>query len=316
MNPACDGLSIRTTIERSNYIMGLENIKQVTVIGAGTMGSGIAELLSRVGGYQVVLCDTTDEVVQRGLQNQRNNLQKFSVDKGKITAEEMEAILGRIKTMTSPAEAAAQADFVIEAVFENMELKKTIFQKLDEATPPHAILASNTSTLSITEIASATNKPEKVIGTHFFNPVPLMGAVEIIRGVLTSDETVELVKNLVLKLDKTPVVVKDSPGFASTRLGVALFLEASKMLEEGIASVKDIDRGARLFYAHRMGPFETCDIVGLDARLNNLNALYQATGDPKWAPPLLLKQLVSAGYIGKKPGSKGGYYAYFGLEKD
>jgi len=296
--------------------MGLENIKRVAVIGAGVMGSGIAELLSRLGGYQVIMTDTTDELVQRGLQNQRNNLQRFYVEKEKMTADEMEAILGRIKTTTKTAEAASQADFVIEAVFESMDLKKSVFKELDKAAPPHAILASNTSTLSITEIASATDRPDKVIGAHFFNPVALMRGVEIIKGALTSDDTVELAKGLVGKLEKAVVVVKDSPGFASSRLGIALFLEASKMVEEGVASVKDIDNGTKLFYGHRMGPFETCDIVGLDARLNNLNALYQATGDPKWAPPLLLKQLVASGYLGNKPSSKGGYYTYFGLEKE
>jgi 3-hydroxybutyryl-CoA dehydrogenase len=143
-----------------------------------------------------------------------------------------------------------------------------------------------------------------------------MKPIEIIRGILTTDETVEVAKALTLKLQKTPILVKDSPGFASTRLGVALFLEASKMLEEGIASLKDIDTGAKLFYGHKMGPFETCDLVGLDARLNNLNSLLESTGNPKWAPPLLLKQLVASSYLGDKPGSKGGYYAYFGITKD
>lgn len=294
--------------------MGVENIKQVAVIGAGLMGSGIAELLARVGGYQVIMTDTTDELVQKGLQNQRNGLQRFYVDKEKMTADEMEAILGRIKATTKVAEAVGQADFVIEAVFESMDLKKSVFKELDKGAPANAILASNTSTLSITEIASATERPDKVVGMHFFNPPGVMPAVEVIRGMLTSDDTLELAQGLVAKLEKTAVVVKDSPGFASSRLGMALFVEASKMVEEGVASVKDIDTGAKLFYAHRMGPFETCDLVGLDARLNNLNSLHQATGDPKWAPPLLLKQLVAAGYLGKKAGSKGGYYAYLGIE--
>jgi 3-hydroxybutyryl-CoA dehydrogenase len=150
---------------------------------------------------------------------------------------------------------------------------------------------------------------------HFFNPVPLMKLVEIVKGLLTSDETIELTRKLVLKLGKEPIIVEDSPGFASTRLGVALFLEASRMLEEGVASVEHIDKAMRLGYGHRMGPFETCDLVGLDARLNNINAVYEATSDPSWKPPKLLKQLVSAGYLGKKTGSKGGYYTYFGFEK-
>jgi 3-hydroxybutyryl-CoA dehydrogenase len=296
--------------------MGLESIKTVAVVGAGVMGSGIAEILSRIGGYQVVLADRTDELVQKGVQTQRNNLQRFFVEKEKMTAGEMEEILGRIKTTTDTAEAAKQADLVIEAVFESLELKKTIFAELDKAAPAHTIFGSNTSTLSITEIASVTERPDKVVGTHFFNPVSLMRAVELVKGVLTADETVETAQALVEKLEKTAIVVKDSPGFASSRLGIALYIEASKMVEEGVASVKDVDMGAKLFYGHRMGPFETCDIVGLDARLNNLNALHQATGDPKWAPPLLLKQLVAAGYIGNKSGSKGGYYAFFGIPKE
>ncbi len=294
--------------------MKIEDVKTVAVLGAGTMGSGIAELLSRLGGYQVIMTDTTEEFARRGWEIQRNNLQKFFVDRGKMTAGELEAILGRIKTTANIAAAVSQADLVIEAVFESMELKKTLFKEVAGLVKKDAVLASNTSTLSITEIASATDRPDKVVGAHFSNPVALMLPLEIVRGVLTSDDTVALVKGLAGKLGKTPVVVRDSPGFASTRLGASLYIEASKMLEEGVASVKDIDTGAKLFYGHRMGPFETCDLVGLDVRLNNLKALYQATGDPRWAPPLLLKQLVVAGYLGKKPGSKGGYYAYFGLE--
>lgn len=190
----------------------------------------------------------------------------------------------------------------------------TDITEFGEATP--ITTEEYTSTLSITEIASTTDRPEKVVGMHFFNPVQLMKPIEIIRGMLTSNDTLENVKSLTLRLDKIPIVVKDSPGFASTRLGLALFVEASRMLEEGVASVKDIDTGAKLFYGHKAGPFGTCDLVGLDARLNNLNALYQATGDPKWSPPLLLKQLVASGCLGKKPGGKGGYYAYFGLENN
>lgn len=278
------------------------------------MGHGIAQVCAQ-SGFQVNLQDIKEEFVKSSIERIKRFLQG-SIERKKITKEEADAVLGRIKVTTNLEKAVKDADLIIEAIAENMELKKKLFKEVASICKLRAILASNTSTLSITEIASATDRPEKVIGMHFFNPVQLMKPVEIIRGVLTSDDTVELVKSLVLRLDKTPLVVKDSPGFASTRLGVILFLEASKMLEEGVASAKDIDTGARLFYGHRMGPFETCDIVCLDARLNNLNALYQATGDPKWAPPLLLKQLVASGYLGKKPGSKGGYYAYFGLDND
>jgi len=212
-------------------------------------------------------------------------------------------------------EVVKEADVIIEAIPERLDAKKELFKQFDKVCKEEAIFATNTSTLSITEIASATERPENVIGMHFFNPVPLMKIVEIVKGLLTSEETIENTRKLVLKLGKEPTIAKDSPGFASSRLGVALFLEASRMLEEGVASAEDIDKAMRLGYAHRMGPFETCDLVGLDARLNNINALYEATRDPAWKPPQLLKQLVSAGYLGKKPGSKGGYYTYLGFEK-
>ena len=289
-------------------------IKKIAVVGAGTMGHGIAQICAQAG-FQVSLQDLKEELVKGGLERIKWFL-KGSVEREKISQKEAEAVFARIKGTTSLDEAAGDADLVIEAVIEDMKLKKTVFQRLEVICKREAILASNTSTLSITEIASATNKPDKVVGMHFFNPVQLMKPVEIIMGRLTSDETLEHIKNLASRLDKIPIMVKDSPGFASTRLGAALFLEASRMLEEGVASVMDIDMGAKLFYGHKMGPFETCDLVGLDARLNNLESLYQATGDPKWAPPSLLKQLVASGYLGKKPDSKGGYYTYFGFDTD
>lgn len=292
--------------------MNIEDVKSIAVLGAGTMGHGIAQALAGFG-YNVIMMDTQQAAIESGLGRIKSSLQRL-VKKERMSKEDSESLLSRITDTTDLATAVKDADIVIEAVIENMELKKGIFKELTGICKRDAILATNTSTLSVTEIASATDRPDKVVGSHFFNPVPLMQAVEIIRGVLTSDDTVDLLRSLVLKVNKTPIVVKDSPGFASTRLGVVLFMEASKMVEEGVTSVQDIDAGAKLFYGHRMGPFETCDVVGLDARLNNVRSLYQATGDPKWAPPLLLKQLVAAGYLGKKPGSKGGYYAYFGIE--
>lgn len=293
--------------------MKVGDVKTVAVLGAGTMGHGIAQVCAQ-SGLQVSLQDVKEEFVERGMERIRKFLQG-SIERNKITKEDADAVLSRIKGTTNLEEAAKHADLVIEAIPEDMELKKGLFKEVDNISKKEAVLASNTSTLSITEIASVTSRPEKIVGMHFSNPVQLMKPVEIIKGALTSDDAVELIKSIALKIDKTPIVVRDSPGFASSRLGIALFLEACKMLEEGVAAVKDIDMGAKLFYGHRMGPFETCDLIGLDARLNNLNALYQATGDPKWSPPLLLKQLVISGYLGKKPGSKGGYYAYFGLEE-
>ena len=293
--------------------MKFEAIKVISVFGAGTMGHGIAQIMAQQG-YQVILGDIKQELLDAALDRVKKSLQKL-VEKGKIGQDEVERTLSMITGTTDMEEIAKDADFLIEAIPERLDTKKELFKQLDKFCGEETIFATNTSTLSITELASATQRPEKFIGMHFFNPVPLMNIVEIVKGLLTSDETTEITRNLVLKLGKEPTIVKDSPGFASSRLGVALFLEASRMLEEGVASAEDIDKAMRLGYAHRMGPFETCDLVGLDARLNNINALYEATRDPAWKPPQLLKQLVNAGYLGKKPSSKGGYYTYFGFEK-
>ena len=293
--------------------MRFEDIKVVSVFGAGIMGHGIAQSMAQQG-YTVFLRDISPELIEAGLSGMKKSLQK-TVEKGVISQEQAEETLARITTTTDVEEAAKRADFAIEAIPEKLELKKELFRLLDEKCKAEAILATNTSTLSITEIASVTKRPEKVIGMHFFNPVALMKLVEIVKGLLSSDETIEITRKLVLKMGKEPIIVDDSPGFASSRLGLAQYLEASRMLEEGVASIEDIDKGMRLGYGHRMGPFETCDLVGLDARLNNINAMYEATHDPMWKPPKLLKKLVTAGYLGKKTGSKGGYYTYFGLEK-
>ena len=293
--------------------MKIEDVRTIAVLGAGTMGHGIAQVCAQ-NGFQVKLEDIKEEFVQGGIERIRRFLQG-SIEREKMTREEADVVLSRIKGTVDLSEAVKDVELVIEAIVENMEMKKELFSRVDEISKREAVLASNTSILSITEMASVTGRPEKVVGMHFANPAQLMKPIEIIKGVSTSDDTVELIKSLTLRFGKTPIVVKDSPGFASSRLGLALFLEASKMLEEGVASVKDIDMGAKLFYGHRMGPFETGDLVGLDARLNNLNAMYQATGDPKWRAPLLLKQLVTSSYLGKKPDSKGGYYTYFGLEE-
>jgi len=293
--------------------MEAEDIKIISVFGAGTMGHGIAQIMAQQG-YKVLLGDVRQELLDTALERVKRSLQKLA-EKGKIGQGEVEGTLAMITGTIDIKELAKDADFVIEAIPEKLDAKKGLFKQLDEVCREETIFASNTSTLSITELASVTERPKKFIGMHFFNPVPLMNIVEIVKGLLTSDETTEITRKLVVKLGKEPIIVKDSPGFASSRLGVALFLEASRMLEEGVASAADIDKAMRLGYGHRMGPFETCDLVGLDARLNNINAVYEATRDPAWKPPQLLKQLVSAGYLGKKPGSKGGYYTYFGFEE-
>lgn len=293
--------------------MEFEAIKVISVFGAGTMGHGIAQIMAQQG-YKVLLGDVRQELLDTALERAKRSLQKLA-EKGKIGLGEVEGTLAMITGTIDIKELAKDADFVIEAIPEKLDAKKGLFKQLDEVCREETIFATNTSTLSITELASVTERPKKFIGMHFFNPVPLMNIVEIVKGLLTSDETTEITRKLVLKLGKEPIIVKDSPGFASSRLGLALFLEASRMLEEGVASAADIDKAMRLGYGHRMGPFETCDLVGLDARLNNINAVYEATRDPAWKPPQLLKQLVSAGYLGKKPGSKGGYYTYFGFEE-
>ncbi len=293
--------------------MEFEAMKVISVFGAGTMGHGIAQIMAQQG-YKVLLGDVRQELLDTALERVKRSLQKLA-EKGKIGLGEVEGTLAMITGTIDIKELAKDADFVIEAIPEKLDAKKGLFKQLDEVCREETVFATNTSTLSITELASVTERPKKFIGMHFFNPVPLMNIVEIVKGLLTSDETTEITRKLVLKLGKEPIIVKDSPGFASSRLGLALFLEASRMLEEGVASAADIDKAMRLGYGHRMGPFETCDLVGLDARLNNINAIYEATRDPAWKPPQLLKQLVSAGYLGKKPGSKGGYYTYFGFEE-
>jgi len=293
--------------------MEVEAIKTISIFGAGTMGHGVAQLIAQKG-YSVLLGDISQDLLGLAIDRVKKSLQKLA-EKGKIDQSQIEETLSRITITIDIEELTRQADFLIEAISEKLDAKKELFRQLDKVCRAETIFATNTSTLSITELASATERPERFIGMHFFNPVPLTGMVEIVRGLLTTDKTTALTRKLVLSLGREPIIVKDSPGFASSRLGVALFLEASRMLAEGVASAEDIDKAMKLGYGHRMGPFETCDLVGLDARLNNINALYEATHDLLWQPPQLLKQLVSAGYLGKKPNSKGGYYTFFGLGK-
>jgi 3-hydroxybutyryl-CoA dehydrogenase len=291
--------------------MNIQDIKVISVLGGGTMGIGIAQVMAYKG-YKVYLRDINKDLVNGALDRIKKNLQKM-VELKKITEPEVAEIMTRIIGTTEIQAAVKDADFIVEAIPEKIELKKETYKEVQKFCKADTILASNTSTLSITELAAVTDRPQKYIGMHFMNPVPQMSLVEIVTGLLSSPETIQITKELILKLGKEPIVIKDTPGFATTRLGVALFLEASKMLEEGVASVDDIDKAMRIGYGHRMGPFETCDLVGLDARLNNINALYESTRDLTWKPPQLLKKLVSAGFLGTKPASKGGYYQYFGI---
>ena len=285
--------------------MGFE-IKKICVVGAGVMGSGIAQVCAQAG-FPVNMYDIKQEFIDKGLNNIKGNL-KRSVEKGKISQDEADKILGRIATTIDLKQAAKDVDFVIEAAPENMEIKKQVFKDLDEFTPKNAILASNTSSLSITEIASATKRPEKVVGMHFFNPAPVMKLVEVVKGHLTSQETVETVKELAKKLGKTPVECKDSPGFIANRICVPMINEAITALQEGIASKEDIDLAVKLGYNHPMGPLELADLIGLDIILAIMETYYKEFNDPKYRPATLLKQMVRAGLLGRKTGK--GFYQY------
>lgn len=292
--------------------MGLDNIKQVAVIGAGNMGSGIAELLSRLGGYQVVMTDTTDELVQRGLQNQQKNLQKFFVDKGRMTADEMKTIIGRIKTTTDITEAASKADFIIEAVFESMELKRSVFKQLDEAAPAHAILATNTSYLSVTEMAGQTERADRVAGMHFFNPPSVMKLVEVVRAALTSEETASTIYELARKLDKEPVYCRDTYGFLANRAaggepGRPWGNDAVELVWAHVAPPEDIDKAVRLGYNRPMGPLELGDLIGgWDLSVHAEEDTIREFGWERGHVHPLTKMMVRAGYTGGL-GKKGIY---------
>ncbi|MEM1593348.1 MAG: 3-hydroxyacyl-CoA dehydrogenase family protein [Archaeoglobaceae archaeon] len=286
----------------------LENIKSFAVIGAGRMGSQIAQLLSRVGKYSVTLVDVSDEVLSNAMKSIESDLKRFFVDKGKITEDEMKEILSRIKCTTSIAEAVKKVDFVIEAVYENLELKKKVFAEIDRNAPPEAILASNTSGLSITEIASATKRAEKVVGMHFFNPVAVMRLVEVVRGALTSEETVKIVCELAKKLGKEPVVCKDiGYGFLANRAYSGLMREAIEMVWERVASPEDIDKALKLGYNLPLGPLEVGDMVGAwEIMALSEQDRIRELGPEKGRLHPLVRWMVRAGYTGG-PGKKGIY---------
>jgi 3-hydroxybutyryl-CoA dehydrogenase len=289
----------------------LQDIKNVAVIGGGTMGSQIAELLSNVGGYHVMLWSRKDETVKRGLDAIEQRLKKFFVDKDKMSPAQMEEILGRIRGTTDIAEAVKKADFVIESVAENLDIKREVYKKLDENAPANAILASNSSQLNITEMASATNRPDKVLGMHFSNPVGVMKLVEVVRGTLTSDETVELVCALSKKLGKDPVVCMDfSFGFVANRAYRALRMEAVQMLWERVASPQDIDKALKLGYNLPMGPLELGDFSGAwgTYAVSEEDAMREM-GPEKGRLHPLIRMMVRAGYTGGRHGK--GIYAFW-----
>lgn len=278
---------------------------RVTVLGAGTMGHGIAQVAA-MAGNEVTIRDIDKSILEDGLDSIESNLQG-GVDRDKLTPEEMDAALNRIETTTSLSGAVTDAEFVVEAVPEDMELKRSTFADIAADAPEDAILATNTSSLSVTEITSVLDRPGRAIGLHFFNPVHIMGLVEIVVAEQSDEATVETATEFVEAIDKEPVTVRDSAGFASSRLGVALGVEAIRMLEEGVAGPRDIDTAMELGYNHPMGPIELGDVVGLDVRLDILEYLREELGE-RFRPPQLLKQKVRAGKLGKKAGE--GFYVW------
>ena len=281
-------------------------IKKVCVLGAGIMGSGIAQVVAAAG-FDVTMRDIEDHFVEKGLSTIKFHLDR-AVEKEKIKTKEAKAILGRIKGTTDLREAPAKSDLVIEAVVEDMRVKKEVFAELDAICKPDAILASNTSGLSITEIASATNRPHKVLGVHFFNPAPVMQLVELIRGYLTSDDTLATTRAFVEKLGKTAIEVKEAPGFAVNRILCPMINEAIFVYSEGIASAEDVDQAMVLGANHPMGPLALADLVGLDTLLAVLDGLHEELGEDKYRPAPLLRKMVRAGYLGRKSGK--GFYNY------
>ncbi|MFC2948938.1 3-hydroxybutyryl-CoA dehydrogenase [Virgibacillus sediminis] len=280
-------------------------IHKVMVIGAGQMGAGIAQVCAQ-SGYEVVLNDLSEEALDKGLKGIERQLAR-SVEKERMTEKEKTEVLGRLNTSRQRSDAES-CDLIIEAVVENMEVKTKVFADLDEIAPEHAILASNTSSLPITEIAAATKRPDQVIGMHFMNPVPVMKLVEIIRGLQTSDETFKAIEDMTVQLSKTPVEVQDFPGFVSNRILMPMINEAIYAVYEGIASPEDIDTVMKLGTNHPMGPLTLADFIGLDTCLYIMEVLHDGFGDSKYRPCPLLRKYVKAGWLGRKSGR--GFYQY------
>jgi 3-hydroxybutyryl-CoA dehydrogenase len=283
-------------------------IKKVCVVGSGAMGSGIAQVSAQAG-YETAIIDVKQEFLDRGMNMIKSSLGKF-VQKERIKQEDMNKALARLRTSVDMRNAAKDADYVIEAVFERAEVKLPIFRDLEEVCPKETILASNTSGIPVSLLASATKRPDKVIGTHFMNPVPLMKGVEIVRTLLTSEQTLRTSLDFVKSLGKETVVVKDSPGFVTNRIITLVMNEAAKLLEENLASIQEIDKIEKLSHNWPMGPFELADMVGIDVLVDLLEGVYQQTGWERYKPAPILKRMVELGYTGRKAGK--GFYQVFG----
>ncbi|MEQ9468312.1 MAG: 3-hydroxybutyryl-CoA dehydrogenase [Ekhidna sp.] len=287
-------------------------MKNISVIGSGTMGNGIAHVFAQ-SGYNVSLIDINEAALERALATISKNLDRM-VQKEKITEADKESALKNISTFTSTEEGVKNADLVVEAATENFDIKKKIFEAMDAHAPAGAILATNTSSISITKIAAATKRPDKVIGMHFMNPVPVMKLIEVIRGYATSNETTNTIMEMSKNLQKVPVEVNDYPGFVANRILMPMINEAIITLHEGVAGVEEIDTVMKLGMAHPMGPLQLADFIGLDVCLSIMNVLYEGFGNPKYAPCPLLVNMVTAGYLGAKTGE--GFYKYTPGSKD
>ncbi len=285
-------------------------IRTILVVGAGTMGRGIAQVAATAG-YEVVLTDVSPGALDRARDEIRRSLRK-GVEKGKLAAADAAAAEARLRTDPDAEAAAASADLVLEAVYEDLELKRDLLRRLGARAPAHAVLATNTSSLPVSRIAEASGRPDRVVGMHFFNPVPAMPLLEVVRAPATSEATLAAALAVGRRMGKETIVVRDSPGFATSRLGVVLGLEAMRMLEEGVASASDIDRAMELGYRHPMGPLRLTDLVGLDVRLAIAEHLARELRSPRYEPPGVLRRLVREGRLGKKTGE--GFYRWEGDE--
>lgn len=304
--PAIHGLILCLSMQVDDVEEVRMEIRNVFVVGSGLMGGGIAQVTA-FAGYKVKMHDVKEEFTSKGLEAVKGSLGKF-LSKEKITQEQHDAALANLSTTTDLQE-ASDADFVVEAVFEDLEIKSDVFGKLDGICPEHTILATNTSAIPISSIAAATNRPEKVVGTHFFSPVPLMRLCEIIRGLQTSEETMDAAEEWARSLGKVTVrVLKDHAGFIANRLYLPMGVEAARMLEAGVATPEDIDQAMRTGYNLPMGPLELADMTGIDVLMKACQAIYNDTGDPKFYPPPLMRRMVAAGLLGRKTGK--GYYDY------